>query len=144
MGEALEYIVDYNDCVNKKILPYVLAIELLETGEMIGDVGLSEYVIDNNEMEIGISICEKYQKLGYATEAVETTDVAKTVEIAETGVGFAELGNGFAPDAAGNLRGGGEVALVGGVDVGAGGDANEVFRFQFSVFSVDCSRLQSI
>ena len=55
--DALETMEEYNDCVYKKILPYVLAVELLETGEMIGDVGLSEYSMDTSEIEIGFNFC---------------------------------------------------------------------------------------
>ena len=68
--EALEEIDFFRGCVNDKVLPYVLAIELLETSELIGDTGANEVEGKNNEVEIGFSICEKHQGFGYATEAV--------------------------------------------------------------------------
>lgn len=35
-------ITFYLDCVNNNHLPYVLAVELKETGELIGDAGVNE------------------------------------------------------------------------------------------------------
>ena len=83
--EAQDAIVFYIDCVNKKILPYVLAVELKETGELIGDIGVSEVDGKENEIEIGYSICKKYSGKGYATELVNAmTDFAvPTFEISD-------------------------------------------------------------
>lgn len=41
MEETKEAINFYIDCVNKKQLPYVLAVELKSTGELIGDTGVN-------------------------------------------------------------------------------------------------------
>ena len=40
--EALDAISFFGDCVNNGHLPYVLGVELKETGELIGDTGISE------------------------------------------------------------------------------------------------------
>lgn len=58
----------YTDCVNNKHLPYVLAVELKETGELIGDTGVNEVEGKANEVEIGYGICKKHSGKGYATE----------------------------------------------------------------------------
>ena len=58
----------YVDCVNNGHLPYVLAVELKETGELIGDTGVNEVEEKTNEVEIGYTICKKHSGKGYATE----------------------------------------------------------------------------
>lgn len=60
----------YMDCVGKRQLPYVLAIESKESGDLIGDTGVNEVEGSDNEVEIGYSICKKYSGNGYATETV--------------------------------------------------------------------------
>lgn len=67
--EAEDAIGFYMDCANKKELPFVLAIESKETGELIGDTGANEVDGKDNEVEIGFSICKRYSGNGYATEA---------------------------------------------------------------------------
>ena len=49
----------------------MLAVELKETGELIGDTGVNEVDGNVNEVEIGYTICKKYSGNGYATELVE-------------------------------------------------------------------------
>ncbi len=66
--EASEAINFYINCVSNKELPYVLAVELKETGELIGDTGINEVEGRTNEAEIGYSICKKFSGKGYATE----------------------------------------------------------------------------
>ena len=66
--ETKDAIHFYIDCVNKGHLPYVLAVELKETGELIGDTGVNEVEGNANEVEIGYGICKKYSGHGYATE----------------------------------------------------------------------------
>ena len=66
--ETRDAINFYVDCVNDKELPYVLAVELKETGELIGDTGVNEVEGKANEVEIGYVICKKYSRKGYATE----------------------------------------------------------------------------
>lgn len=61
----------YADCVNNKHLPFVLAVELKENGELIGDTGINEVDGHSNEVEIGYTICQKYSGNGYATELVQ-------------------------------------------------------------------------
>ena len=68
MEETKEAIDFYIDCVNNKHLPYVLAVELKSTGELIGDTGVNEVEGNLNEVEIGYVICKKYSGKGYATE----------------------------------------------------------------------------
>ena len=68
--DALKVIAFFSDCINNKRLPYVLAIDLLETNELIGDVGVNEVAGKNNEIEIGFSISERFERLGYASEAL--------------------------------------------------------------------------
>ena len=58
----------YADCVNRGRLPYVLGVELKETGELIGDTGVNEVEGKTGEVEIGYTICRKYSGRGYATE----------------------------------------------------------------------------
>lgn len=58
----------YTDCVNEGHLPYVLAVESKETGELIGDTGVNEVEGKENEVEIGYGICKRYSGKGYATE----------------------------------------------------------------------------
>ena len=73
----------YADCVNNGHLPYVLAVELKETGELIGDTGVNEVEEKAGEVEIGYTICKKYSGKGYATELLNamTEFTASTFEI---------------------------------------------------------------
>lgn len=61
----------YVDCVNNGRLPYVLAVELKETGELIGDTGVNEVEGNADEVEIGYGICKKHSGKGYATELLK-------------------------------------------------------------------------
>ena len=80
MEETQGAIKFYVDCVNSKRLPYVLAVELKETGELIGDTGVNEVEENSNEVEIGYVICKKYSGRGYATELLK----AMTEYVTET------------------------------------------------------------
>jgi len=60
----------FADCVNNEHLPYVLAVELKETKELIGDTGINEVEGSSDEVEIGYVISEKHSGNGYATELV--------------------------------------------------------------------------
>lgn len=71
MEESRGAIKFYADCVNGRHLPYVLAVELKETGELIGDTGVNEVEGNSNEVEIGYCICKKYSGKGYATELLK-------------------------------------------------------------------------
>lgn len=78
--EARGAIKFYVDCVNGRRLPYVLAAELKETGELIGDTGVNEVEGNSNEVEIGYGICKRHSGNGYATELLK----AMTQFITET------------------------------------------------------------
>ena len=69
--EALETAEFFAECVDRKELPYVLAIELKETGELIGDTGINEVEGKPEEVEIGFVICPERRGEGYATEAAK-------------------------------------------------------------------------
>ena len=69
--EAEEAIEFFTDCVNHGELPYVLAVELKATGELIGDTGVNEVEGKPNEVEIGYVISEKHSRKGYASELVK-------------------------------------------------------------------------
>ena len=69
--EAQGAINFFVDCVNNRHLPYVLAVELKETGELIGDTGVNEVEGKTNEVEIGYGICQKHSGKGYATELLK-------------------------------------------------------------------------
>lgn len=71
LEETQKAIAFYQACVDKRQLPYVLAIELKETGELIGDTGVNEVEGAPGEVEIGYSICKKYNGRGFATEVVK-------------------------------------------------------------------------
>lgn len=71
IGEAREAIAFFADCVNRKALPYVLAVELRETGELIGDTGINEVEGKPGEVEIGFVICRECRGKGYATELLK-------------------------------------------------------------------------
>ena len=71
MEEALGAIEFFSDCVTRKELPYVLAIELRETGELIGDTGINEAEDKTDEVEIGYVISSEQRGKGYATEVVK-------------------------------------------------------------------------
>jgi len=68
LEEAKSAIEFYIDCVEKEQLPFVLAVELKETGELIGDTGLNEVEGAPGEVEIGYTVCKKHSGKGYATE----------------------------------------------------------------------------
>ena len=67
-GVAIKF---YADCVNSNQLPFVLAVELKETGEMIGDTGVNEVEGHPGEVEVGYIIADTHSGKGYATELVK-------------------------------------------------------------------------
>ena len=69
--EALDAARFFAECVEKGQLPFVLAVELKETGELIGDTGISEVEGKPEETEVGYCIGQKYRGKGYATEVLE-------------------------------------------------------------------------
>ena len=66
--EAADAISFFSDCVEQGRLPYVLAVESKETGELIGDAGVSEVEGQPDAAEIGYVICDRFSGQGYATE----------------------------------------------------------------------------
>lgn len=54
--ETIGAIQFYMDCVDNKHLPYVLAVELKQTGELIGDTGVNEVEGNTLEVEVGYGI----------------------------------------------------------------------------------------
>lgn len=58
LDDTKDGISFYIDCVNKKELPYVLAIECKETSELIGDIGVNKVESKDKEVELGYSICK--------------------------------------------------------------------------------------
>ena len=69
--EAENAVRFYIDCVNKGKLPYVLAVEQKDTGELIGDTGINAVTGKTDEVEIGYTICRKHNGKGYGTELVQ-------------------------------------------------------------------------
>ena len=69
--EARESAEFFADCVTKKELPYVLAVELKDTGLLIGDTGINEVEGAPGEVEIGFVISREFRGKGYATELTE-------------------------------------------------------------------------
>ena len=61
LEEAQDAICFYADCVDHDKLPFVLGVELKETGELIGDAGISEVDGRPGETEIGYCIGKKYR-----------------------------------------------------------------------------------
>lgn len=67
--EVLDFLMSkYSNDLDNVSYPYVLALVLKDTNELIGHVGLSHIP---EGIEIGYAIGEDYQKKGYATEAVQ-------------------------------------------------------------------------
>jgi ribosomal-protein-alanine N-acetyltransferase len=52
-------------------MPYVLAVVLKETGELIGDTGVNEVEGKTEEVEIGFVISREYRGKGYASEVIK-------------------------------------------------------------------------
>ena len=68
--EALGAIEFFAECAENREMPFVLAAELKETGELVGDVGINEVEGSPAEVEIGFVICPECRGKGYATELV--------------------------------------------------------------------------
>lgn len=71
LAEAQDAIRFYADCVDNGHLPFVLGVELKETGELIGDTGISEVEGKPDEAEVGYCIGQKYRGRGYAPELLD-------------------------------------------------------------------------
>ena len=75
LEEALDAIRFFDDCVDHNHLPFVLGVELKETGELICDTGISEVDGKPDKTEIGYCIGQKYRGKGYATELLGAMSV---------------------------------------------------------------------
>ncbi len=69
--EAREAIAFYAGCAARWKLPYVLAVILKETGELIGDTGVNEVEGKPGEVEIGFVIFRAHRGKGYAAELLK-------------------------------------------------------------------------
>lgn len=72
LEEAESVVVFFIHCVERKRLPYVLAVELKETGQLIGDTGVNEVEGKPGEVEIGYTICHEFSGRGYASELLSS------------------------------------------------------------------------
>ena len=68
LNEAQDAIRFYADCVDHGRLPFVLGVTLKDTGELVGDAGISEVEGRPDETEVGYCIGQKHRGKGYATE----------------------------------------------------------------------------
>jgi len=66
--EVLEFLISCYEDPDPKTKPFVLGIELKDSKELIGHVGLSPF---ENSVEIGYAVENKHQGKGYATEAIK-------------------------------------------------------------------------
>ncbi len=71
LAEAREAAGFFAGCALRRELPCVLAVELKENGELIGDTGINEVEGRPGEVEIGFVICRECRGRGYATELVK-------------------------------------------------------------------------
>ena len=60
LEEAESAVGFYMDCVSRGKLPYVLAVELKTTGELVGDTGVNLVEGKTDEVEIGYAICRNH------------------------------------------------------------------------------------
>lgn len=66
--EVLEFLISSYEDPNPKTKPFVLGIELKDSKELIGHVGMSPF---EDSVEIGYAVEDKHQGKGYATEAIK-------------------------------------------------------------------------
>ena len=93
--EALEAIRFFAGRADRKELPFVLAVERKETGELIGDAGINEVEEKPGEVEVGFVICRECRGKGYATEALRAmTELAAAAFGTEVLYGRVMRGNG--------------------------------------------------
>ena len=65
---ALEFLIgQFSNPGNPRLGPYVLAIEHRASSSLIGHVGLSPL---DDEVEIGFSVAQQWQRQGFASEAI--------------------------------------------------------------------------
>lgn len=71
LAEAREAAEFFADCVSRKELPFVLAVEEKGTGELIGDTGINEVEGKPGEVELGYVICRECRGRGWAAELAQ-------------------------------------------------------------------------
>ena len=70
-AQARQAAAFYADRAAKGKLPFVLAVELKQTGELIGDAGVNEVEGRPGEVEIGFVIGREFRRKGLATELLK-------------------------------------------------------------------------
>ncbi len=68
LEEAREAAAFFAGQAGRKQLPFVLAAELKETGELIGDTGVNAVEGKEKDVEIGFVVCRECRGKGYASE----------------------------------------------------------------------------
>ena len=68
LEEAEDAVAFYMDRAAGHRLPFVLAVELKETAELIGNTGINETEACADDIEIGYIISSRHSGRGYATE----------------------------------------------------------------------------
>ena len=67
-ASALGFLISkYGPTADPRNVPFVLGVQLKESGELIGHVGLSPLF---NSVEVGFAIEQSHQRKGFASEAV--------------------------------------------------------------------------
>ena len=95
VAEARQAIGFFAGRTSHNELPYVLAVELKENGELLGDAGINEVEGKAGEAEIGFVICRERRGKGYATELVKAmTGFAASAFHINTLYGRVMKGNG--------------------------------------------------
>jgi RimJ/RimL family protein N-acetyltransferase len=86
----MQYLIScYSSPGDPRLGPYVLAVEHLASGELLGHVGFSPF---HSEVEISYAIAERSRRRGYGAEALlracqwaaETFDLSSILAITET------------------------------------------------------------
>lgn len=68
LSEAASAAAFYADCAKEGLLPFVMAVELKKTCELIGDIGINAVSGNSSEIEAGYVISESCSGRGYASE----------------------------------------------------------------------------
>ena len=95
LEETRQAIAFFAGRAEERKLPFVLAAALKETGELIGDAGISEVEGKPGEAEVGYVIGLEHRNKGYAAELLAAmTDYAAAVFPVRTFYGRVIKGNG--------------------------------------------------
>ena len=67
-AERMRYLIScYSSPGNPRLGPYVLAVDHLASGELLGHVGFSPF---DDDVEVSYAIAESYRRRGYGAEAL--------------------------------------------------------------------------